>query len=257
MHKTLRVISIPYALPLSLPIWGDLEGWSRDPMFEKYPSISPYTYCANNPVGYIDPNGEEKINGFDKNRSKGDKKLHASTQNATDGHAIHVFAHGDKKGFVARINQTDEKGNESVKTYRVHNAKLLNEFLSEQSSIWQNRQEGEHITIILHACNTGNGANSFAQNVSSDVVFENVTFVAPDDFYWQSTSGNGTVAPKAVDNNGNVKTDKNDSPVKSTELGKWNYFRKGTLIDAKQGNYNPDAIPDWVSNMLYEFNTSQ
>jgi hypothetical protein len=59
MHKTLRVISIPYALPLSLPIWGDLEGWSRDPMFEKYPSISPYTYCANNPIILIDPNGED------------------------------------------------------------------------------------------------------------------------------------------------------------------------------------------------------
>ncbi|MDD4582520.1 MAG: RHS repeat-associated core domain-containing protein [Bacteroidales bacterium] len=32
---------------------------SRDPMFEKYPSISPYTYCRNNPVKRIDPNGEE------------------------------------------------------------------------------------------------------------------------------------------------------------------------------------------------------
>jgi hypothetical protein len=26
-------------------------------MFEKYPSISPYTYCANNPVIYVDPTG--------------------------------------------------------------------------------------------------------------------------------------------------------------------------------------------------------
>ena len=31
---------------------------SRDPLFEKYPSISPYTYCGNNPVKLIDPNGE-------------------------------------------------------------------------------------------------------------------------------------------------------------------------------------------------------
>jgi len=27
-------------------------------MFEKYPSISPYTYCANNPVKYVDPDGK-------------------------------------------------------------------------------------------------------------------------------------------------------------------------------------------------------
>ncbi|MDD2622559.1 MAG: RHS repeat-associated core domain-containing protein, partial [Bacteroidales bacterium] len=31
---------------------------SRDPMFEKYPSISPYTYCSNNPVKLIDPDGK-------------------------------------------------------------------------------------------------------------------------------------------------------------------------------------------------------
>jgi hypothetical protein len=28
-------------------------------MFEKYPSISPYTYCANNPMKFVDPTGEE------------------------------------------------------------------------------------------------------------------------------------------------------------------------------------------------------
>jgi len=28
-----------------------------DPMWEKYPGLSPYSYCANNPLKYIDPNG--------------------------------------------------------------------------------------------------------------------------------------------------------------------------------------------------------
>jgi RHS repeat-associated protein len=30
---------------------------SRDPLFEKYPSISPYTYCSNNPINKVDPTG--------------------------------------------------------------------------------------------------------------------------------------------------------------------------------------------------------
>jgi RHS repeat-associated protein len=32
---------------------------SRDPLFEKYPFMSPYAYCANNPVIMIDPSGRE------------------------------------------------------------------------------------------------------------------------------------------------------------------------------------------------------
>ncbi len=30
-------------------------------MSDKYPSLSPYTYCADNPVGLVDPNGEEIV----------------------------------------------------------------------------------------------------------------------------------------------------------------------------------------------------
>ncbi|MEG2489477.1 RHS repeat-associated core domain-containing protein, partial [Anaerorhabdus sp.] len=32
---------------------------SQDPLAIKYPHISPYTYCAANPILYIDPTGEE------------------------------------------------------------------------------------------------------------------------------------------------------------------------------------------------------
>ena len=39
---------------------SDLSVWlSVDPMAAKYPSLSPYTYCADNPVKLVDPNGEE------------------------------------------------------------------------------------------------------------------------------------------------------------------------------------------------------
>ncbi|MFA7402266.1 MAG: RHS repeat-associated core domain-containing protein, partial [Bacteroidales bacterium] len=36
---------------------------SRDPMFEKYPTFSPYAYCMNNPVKLIDLDGEWPRNG--------------------------------------------------------------------------------------------------------------------------------------------------------------------------------------------------
>ena len=32
---------------------------SVDPLADKYPSISPYAYCAWNPIRLVDPNGEE------------------------------------------------------------------------------------------------------------------------------------------------------------------------------------------------------
>jgi len=39
---------------------SDLSVWlSVDPMSDKYASLSPYVYCANNPVMLVDPNGEE------------------------------------------------------------------------------------------------------------------------------------------------------------------------------------------------------
>ena len=38
----------------------NLSIWlSVDPMSDKYASLSPYVYCANNPVKLVDPNGEE------------------------------------------------------------------------------------------------------------------------------------------------------------------------------------------------------
>ena len=40
--------------------WGTFN--SRDQKFEKYFYISPYAYCANNPVIYVDPDGKDYYN---------------------------------------------------------------------------------------------------------------------------------------------------------------------------------------------------
>ena len=44
---------------------ADLSSWlSVDPLSDKYPSLSPYCYSADNPVVLVDPNGEE-LNTYD------------------------------------------------------------------------------------------------------------------------------------------------------------------------------------------------
>ncbi len=41
---------------------SDLSIWlSVDPLSDKYPNLTPYAYCANNPVRLVDPDGREPI----------------------------------------------------------------------------------------------------------------------------------------------------------------------------------------------------
>ena len=45
---------------------SDLSLWlSVDPMSDKYPSLSPYNYCAWNPMKLVDPDGSETIDNDD------------------------------------------------------------------------------------------------------------------------------------------------------------------------------------------------
>ena len=65
MPHNLSIFSFQFSPPSARYYNSALSIWlSVDPMSDKYPSTSPYTYCANNPVRLVDPNGEE-IDGSD------------------------------------------------------------------------------------------------------------------------------------------------------------------------------------------------
>ena len=59
-----------------------LTGWlSVDPLADKYPGLSPYAYCAWNPVKLVDPDGRD----FDKIINHEDKTITICAQFACEG----------------------------------------------------------------------------------------------------------------------------------------------------------------------------
>ena len=60
-----------------LSIWN-----STDPMADKYPSLTPYNYCANNPIKLIDPNGEEIVDADGNTMYKDGKWTNYATKEA-------------------------------------------------------------------------------------------------------------------------------------------------------------------------------
>lgn len=49
---------------------------SRDPLFEKYFWMSPYAYCANNPVKYVDPSGRKIVIVINSQNGSSQQKLY-------------------------------------------------------------------------------------------------------------------------------------------------------------------------------------
>jgi len=77
---------------------------SVDPMSDNYPSLSPYAYCLNNPIGLIDPFGLEP--GDPPKKNKDPNRNYKPNNGATSLTGIEVEAHmtfGDKMKNAYRI----------------------------------------------------------------------------------------------------------------------------------------------------------
>jgi len=200
--------------------WGDLEGYyafnakeldeengmyyysaryyapptfiSRDPLFEKYPSISPYAYCANNPVLFIDPDGR-------------------STRVAKNEDGTYRVIGGDltDKDYNIYVYTTDEDGNYTVKGESIGVTTSLTSFYNSDENSWMG--------VIRPNDNTGR-----------DFLNKDIIDADPPIGYYMDNAKTGQRYDFKVTNGTNIWLyDKVDDYYRGMPLGKNN---KGNMI---------------------------
>ena len=192
-----------------------LPTWDRmDPLCEKYYHISPYAYCANDPVNFIDLEGTEIINAFDQN----DENVKIATKVFIDkindlDNAIIIFAHGSENGMHLIYKDYDEV---------INNLSDFEDFLSTYSDVWSSRYvTGKDVSIVLFSCETGkfdSNFESFAERLSKE--FTNTSIIAPSNDV--TIYGNGT---SKIDNGGH-----------------WNEFVNGNVVNMYSGSLLPGTV---------------
>ncbi len=89
-----------------------------DPMSEKYANLSPYNYCANNPVLFVDPNGEDIVIHYKENSSNKVYRFTGNSKGAPDnpfvGHVISAWNYNVQNGGGDKMFEAATNPNISV-----------------------------------------------------------------------------------------------------------------------------------------------
>ena len=200
-------------------------------------------YVENNPIKYIDPDGKEKIIGFNT-KNKNDASLISAANKYQDDGAIHIFAHGSAKHISIWIGD---------KKHVITNAKKLDNFLKKHSETWKNKEKGDKSTLIFHSCNAGNGNDnlpSFAQEISKSELFIDTKIIGGDAYVWASSDGERGVYPAVKDNNGNEKRNNDGVRIRSEDVGNWNVFENGKQIEQYKGDWKPKEKPTFGDKLF-------
>ncbi len=199
--------------------WNEvLTGWlSVDPMMDKYPNISPYAYCSWNPVLFIDPNGREKVISFSNTTS--DNRIACAAENSSNNDpVIHLWAHGNQNGLQT-YNQNCIHNN-------ISSAGDMQNFLNEESSLYQNNSENNTLILVMHSCLTGRGDNNIAKEISSGL---NLLVVAPTESIQIQTENIGLATEYSYEIGTMKVSERTGKPEK---MGTWNVYYKGVLVDS-------------------------
>jgi len=126
-------------LDAALPVWDRV-----DPLAEKYYNISPYAYCAGNPVKFVDPDGRDVLIWYtDKNGE--DRCFRFNGRASSDG-TYHIPNNQFVKDFVtAYVYDVNNGGGDNLKEaatnskYNIEVVFTSNKTSHNQNTIFNNR----------------------------------------------------------------------------------------------------------------------
>jgi RHS repeat-associated protein len=200
-----------------------LTSWlSVDPMADKYPNISPYAYCAWNPVRLVDPDGEDPdIFLFpleDKSYSvfyKGSKFIKQRDN------AFQIMAHGNSSCMREVRNGKNVPESEG----EINSAQKFDNVFRNNSK-WNLGKHKKGFSVVLFSCNTGKGNNSLAMNLSLE--YQNITVIAPSRQIWFSEKGFIGIYGKTESKKRN-----------EADPGYWLVFQNGKVVAAYDSTWIP------------------
>ena len=210
---------------------------SVDKLSEEDLKVSSYCYTDNNPIKYLDPDGNKKHNWIKEsttNKQSLDARYNvASFQKRFTNGLVQIWAHGLRKdmrhrswGIEVSVDYYKRRvyGNgyfhfPKRDEEQIDNAKMLVQYLNKYDKNWRSTNGG-HPIIILHACAT----SDFAKEMSNDEEFKDITFIAPNATLFSSKYGNEKV--------NDIATGKDYKTIVS---GKWEVYRNGEVVKDKNG----------------------
>ena len=222
--------------------WYDVAGvpmWtSVDPLAEKYYHISPYAYCHNNPILYVDPDGKQVWDGIGAycKENKDLKELVKNLAVQDDPNSIMIVAHGIYKSesdrYASYIDIQAYNSNTGKWDHNeISNGKQLDDFLSANSQTWKDYKNGnisaDDLHIVFYAC----GSSHVVQEISKDTSFKDVTFIAPDKKLQRLQERNGSWITTVEDTKWKKSEDGNTIiPVDGRRLwGDWQTYKNGKV----------------------------
>ena len=213
-----------------VPMWT-----SVDPLAEKYYNVSPYAYCFNDPVKYIDPDGRDGIISINGN-------------NITISANVYLYGKGATKSVLKQMQSDVNKV--WGKNYSIeHRGTTYNVTFNINMSLYGGKEKNEPLVIA-------DSWNPFSRN--------NYINVTDDDRRSQVNNGDEGVW-RSKGRNGKPLSDDDPAPHEVAHLlglddqytdenGPNKGWEGNIMGDSKNGKVDERNIGDILNNVWQEYN---